>query len=69
MRSGYESAGVGTTSWGGNCSNFPFANLPFASRGGTFYYNNVGADTGTFAFDRGYGGNNANTDFSVVLVP
>ena len=64
MRSGYESAGVGTTSWGGNCSN-----LPFASRGGTFYYNNVGADTGTFAFDRGYGGNNANTGFSVVLVP
>ena len=69
MRSGYESAGVGTTSWGGNCSNLPFANLPFASRGGTFYYNNVGADTGTFAFDRSYGGNNANTGFSVVLVP
>ena len=64
MRSSYESAGVGTTSWGGNCSNFPFA-----SRGGTFYNNNVGADTGTFAFDRGYGGNNANTGFSVVLVP
>lgn len=64
MRSGYESAGVGTTSWGGNCSNFPFA-----SRGGTFYYNNVGADTGTFAFDRGYGSNNANTGFRVVLVP
>lgn len=54
---------------GGNCSNLPFANLPFASRGSTFYYNNVGADTGTFAFDRGYGGNNANTGFSVVLVP
>ena len=64
-----STSGYGNTSWGGNCSNFPFANLPFASRGGTFYYNNVGADTGIFAFDRGYGGNNANTGFRVVLVP
>ena len=61
-----STSGVGSTSWGGDYSYFPYGGYPFVLRGG-YFYNGSGA--GVFAFSRYYGGGGNDSGFRVVLVP
>ncbi len=61
-----STSGVGSTSWGGDYSYFPYGGSPFVLRGGYFYY---GSNAGVFAFYRIYGGGYNYYGFRVVLVP
>ena len=61
-----STSGVGSTSWGGDYSYFPFGGYPFVLRGGNF---NNSSNAGVFAFNRNNGGGNNNYGFRVVLVP
>ena len=61
-----STSGVGSTSWGGDYSYFPYGGYPFVLRGGNF---NNGSNAGVFAFNRNNGGGNNNYGFRVVLVP
>ena len=61
-----STSGVGSTSWGGDYSYFPYGGSPVVLRGGNFDY---GSAAGVFAFDRNSGGGGGNYGFRVVLVP
>ena len=61
-----STSGVGSTSWGGDYSYFPYGGSPFVLRGGSF---SGGSSAGVFAFHRYYGGGNSYYGFRVVLVP
>ena len=61
-----STSGVGSTSWGGDYSYFPYGGSPVVLRGGNFDY---GSAAGVFAFDRNSGGGGGNYCFRVVLVP
>ena len=61
-----STSGVGSTSWGGDYSYFPFGGCPFVLRGGVF---NDSSAAGVFAFYRTGGGGYDGSGFRVVLVP
>ena len=61
-----STSGVGSTSWGGDYSSFPYGGYPFVLRGGGF---GDGSGAGVFAFYRSYGGGSNYCGFRVVLVP
>ena len=61
-----STSGVGSTSWGGDCSYFPYGGYPFVLRGGHF---GSGSSAGVFAFHHYYGGGDGHYGFRVVLVP
>ena len=64
----YETSAKGNTiddSWYGDYSNFPYTDVPFFSRGGSYDY---GTLTGMFAFFYYYGSNYNNTSFRPVLI-
>ena len=61
-----STSGVGSTSWGGDYSYFPYGGCPFVLRGGNFLN---GSNAGVFAFSRLYGGGSIYCGFRVVLVP
>ena len=63
----YETStnGSGSTSWYGDCSNFPYTSSPFFIRGGV--YGN-GTDAGVFYFNNYDGGSNSSNSFRPVLV-
>ena len=61
-----STSGVGSTSWGGAYSYFPYGGYPFVLRGGYF---SSGSSAGVFAFYRNHGGGGSLYGFRVVLVP
>ncbi|MEI3390627.1 MAG: hypothetical protein V8R30_03165 [Clostridia bacterium] len=64
----YETSANGnsnSSSWYGDCSNFPYTSFPFFIRGG--FYDN-GTDAGVFSFDGNDGYSHSNDSFRPVLV-
>ena len=64
----YETSANGNSSnssWYGDCSRFPYTDLPFFLRGG--YYSN-GTGAGVFYFDNDIGGSDSGGSFRPVLV-
>ena len=61
-----STSGVGSTSWGGDYSYFPYGGYPFVLRGGGFSHD---SGAGVFAFNRVHGVGGRDYGFRVVLVP